>query len=1204
MRSQSYSYIKIKAIFNTKLGESIKICGSIEELGNWIPEKAVSLSTNHLLYPEWELKDEIIAFKGMYFEYKYLYYNENTGEYKWEELENNKNRQYYIEKVGSIHITDQEKSIFNKTTIQNQSKYSLLSINNKIDMNTENRNKNKANLFQINAESNLKKENKYNYINNLEYEENQVSSIFYESFNFYLNPKISQEDRIIIVTPFLPFEIEKHGQDIFTIHQSDENMIYSIMYRMKEIDICEVVWVGMLKNYTDYEEDDLYEIQNFLEDKNIHMIIPNMRSDYVNYWIYINNILRNIFMESIMNPYDEYLLNYEEYFNSYKTINQQFGIIIAKLVNPNDMIMINDVHLMLVPNFILTKNINSKIGIYFHQSFPSSDIIKWLPYHTEILKSILLCDVIGFHTFTNARNFLTSCKRILGIFYELKYKGFIILKYMGRIIIIRIMHAGIDIDYIKSISNYMYDKENEEIDERRNSDILINSKNMKRKNIYNDNENKEDESNQNHERNYFKDSYLSYSNSFSDSIHNFQVGQIMKNEYKTYINKYINLLKDKFSFVSIDNFEELSSLLMKFHCYDKFLLKLKEAKEDISKITFVQIIKNVPFHYVNNQFKEELIEIINEIHKKHGEACLVVSFVDKVSIPERLALFKLGSVLYYLRVKNGNCMYVCEFLAMKLIYKEETYSIKCNEKSKKESRTKRNPYSNESVMTNSRRPCYLISKYKKGKRNRSLKIKKDIVESIIKSYTNFDYGIIISELIGAPKILKSPIRVNPYHFPSVYDGLNMLYRMTSKQKYERLNMDYDFILNNTTFNWIKNFFIDMKRTNNIDSQKIAIGMGLQLKVMKLNMNFSQLNKKQFSEAYHNSKLRLFFLDYEGTLQVSDYKGCEETLLGYKPDQNLVKILRKLCENPNNLVFIVSGREKNKIDQWFGDIENLNLASEHGYYFKLKGNFNRIIKNINQENGGNERNEEEENDKKNVNVCDCDYEGISYNNVNNINNHDDLNQFKWEELFKITDWSWKSSVIKILEGFMEKTEGSYIYEKDTIISWYYRDCDLNFGVYQANEITTHLKSIFEYSKLDVVNGKGYVEIKQKGINKGYFISSIIKKLFINGIIPDFIFAVGDDTSDEEMFKYLSSIYTFLSYNIPDLKLFTTTIGKKPSSAFYFLNDTNEVNDYLELINRIDLEQIKFRNSSLTKEIKIVKQTSGFSGESNILMSKYK
>ena len=98
-----------------------------------------------------------------------------------------------------------------------------------------------------------------------------------------------------------------------------------------------------------------------------------------------------------------------------------------------------------------------------------------------------------------------------------------------------------------------------------------------------------------------------------------------------------------------------------------------------------------------------------------------------------------------------------------------------------------------------------------------------------------------------------------------------------------------------------------------------------------------------------------------------------------------------------------------------------------------------------------------------------------------------------------------------------------------MTWYYKDCEVYFGHVQANEIKTHLQNIFENCKMDIVNGKGYVEIKPRNVNKGYFVSQIIKNEFIErNCFPDFIFAIGDDTSDEEMFNYLNSIQSQLNF----------------------------------------------------------------------------
>ncbi len=69
---------------------------------------------------------------------------------------------------------------------------------------------------------------------------------------------------------------------------------------------------------------------------------------------------------------------------------------------------------------------------------------------------------------------------------------------------------------------------------------------------------------------------------------------------------------------------------------------------------------------------------------------------------------------------------------------------------------------------------------------------------------------------------------------------------------------------------------------------------------------------------------------------------------------------------------------------------------------------------------------------------------------------------------------------------------------------------------AKVITLDLENNFR--TLCVVNGKGYVEVKPPGISKGAFASFILKQEIKRGKSPDFILAIGDDTTDELMFQY--------------------------------------------------------------------------------------
>jgi trehalose 6-phosphate synthase/phosphatase len=107
------------------------------------------------------------------------------------------------------------------------------------------------------------------------------------------------------------------------------------------------------------------------------------------------------------------------------------------------MVWIHDNYLLLVPMFVRRRDLNANIGFFMHCPFPSSDIYKMFPFRQEVLRSLLLCDLIGFHLFEYARNFYTTCRRILGLNHEFKKGGFLSIQCYGRQVMLRISHIGI-----------------------------------------------------------------------------------------------------------------------------------------------------------------------------------------------------------------------------------------------------------------------------------------------------------------------------------------------------------------------------------------------------------------------------------------------------------------------------------------------------------------------------------------------------------------------------------------------------------------------------------------------------------------------------------------------------------------------------------------------------------------------------------------
>lgn len=95
------------------------------------------------------------------------------------------------------------------------------------------------------------------------------------------------------------------------------------------------------------------------------------------------------------------------------------------------------------------------MGIFFHMPFPSSGVFKMLRFRIDLLKSLLCADLIGFHLFEHARNFMICTHRLMGLDYEFRPGGYLGIKYHGKMVMVRVRHIGIDENMVQ---NLMKDK--------------------------------------------------------------------------------------------------------------------------------------------------------------------------------------------------------------------------------------------------------------------------------------------------------------------------------------------------------------------------------------------------------------------------------------------------------------------------------------------------------------------------------------------------------------------------------------------------------------------------------------------------------------------------------------------------------------------------------------------------------------------------
>ena len=142
---------------------------------------------------------------------------------------------------------------------------------------------------------------------------------------------------------------------------------------------------------------------------------------------------------------NEQMRDYKKYWLGYQRVNQLIAARVTNLYEEGDFIWINDYHLSLLPQAI-RKRLRSEsvtIVIFFHVPFPTSEVFRSLPTRTEMLQGILAANVVGFHTFSHARHFLTACARYVGVGSQ-SQMGDLCINYEGRNVMVCTNHVGLE----------------------------------------------------------------------------------------------------------------------------------------------------------------------------------------------------------------------------------------------------------------------------------------------------------------------------------------------------------------------------------------------------------------------------------------------------------------------------------------------------------------------------------------------------------------------------------------------------------------------------------------------------------------------------------------------------------------------------------------------------------------------------------------
>jgi trehalose 6-phosphate synthase len=133
------------------------------------------------------------------------------------------------------------------------------------------------------------------------------------------------------------------------------------------------------------------------------------------------------------------------YWKAYLSINRRFASVIRDNALPEDLVWVHDYHLLCVASELRAMGTSCSLGFFLHIPFPPLDIFVKLPWRTEILRSLLDFDLIGFQTSRDRRNFI-QCLRTFVRDLSIEGKGQVVtVSVPGRSV--RVGYFPISIDY-------------------------------------------------------------------------------------------------------------------------------------------------------------------------------------------------------------------------------------------------------------------------------------------------------------------------------------------------------------------------------------------------------------------------------------------------------------------------------------------------------------------------------------------------------------------------------------------------------------------------------------------------------------------------------------------------------------------------------------------------------------------------------------
>ncbi|KAG2363016.1 trehalose 6-phosphate phosphatase [Suillus spraguei] len=302
--------------------------------------------------------------------------------------------------------------------------------------------------------------------------------------------------------------------------------------------------------------------------------------------------------------------------------------------------------------------------------------------------------------------------------------------------------------------------------------------------------------------------------------------------------------------------------------------------------------------------------------------------------------------------------------------------------------------------------------------------------------------LVLSEFMGISQHMADALQVNPWDLGDVAAAMNRGLVMSEEEKASRHAALHSVVTTHTSHTWAA--VLAKMLLSQINGQNTA-------------RQTPYIPRDRLKDLYNSAGKRLFLFDYDGTL-TPIVKMPSMAL----PSPDALTALAKLTSDPNNIVYIVSGRDQAFLEEHLGHFPRLGMSAEHGGFIRSP------------------------------------------------------DSAVWMNFTASLDMGWMGEVAEIFRYYTERTTGSHIEMKKSSITWHYRSTDPEWGQFQCRQCQDLLENnVVPKRPIEVLVGKKNLEVRPIAVNKG----EIVKRILYQNPGVEFIFCAGDDKTDEDMFRAL-------------------------------------------------------------------------------------